>query len=176
MELKTAAQLFQKGDLVQAQQLADKAIKAEPQNANAYALRAFLFIKSKDAKKAIEYSDKAIALDKKCVDAYLVRGLARSSLSKSGASLTDFSEAMKLKPNYSDAYFYRALAYFSMERKKEALTDLDKAQAIDKSDSNLAIVMVARGTIYLFYNDFDKALSNIDSALKIEPNNAKALE
>lgn len=171
-DLKSAFGLIEKGDVKAAQILIDKVVKADPRNAEAYHIRSLSFIKAGDLKKAIDASTTAISLNKNYIDAYLSRALARTlSCPKSRDVLADYSKALSLDPSNPKIYFARGITYLGLSQKKEAIDDFTKSMTLDKGLT--AKALACRGEVYSFFNEFDKALSDLNLSIKTDPKEAK---
>jgi tetratricopeptide (TPR) repeat protein/S1-C subfamily serine protease len=152
----------------------NKAIQLNPQYANAYFTRAYLYEQLGEVQRALSDYNQAIALDPKFTSAYSNRGLLKiEKLNDPQGALADYNRALAINSNYADAYVNRGL--LKAERLKDfrgALADYNRAIAIDP---NLFRAYYDRGLLKGDrLNDAAGALNDYNQAIALYPNYAKA--
>ncbi len=100
-------------------------------------------------------------------------GLARLFNRKPEGALQAFAEALSINPNYYLAIYYSGRAYARLERWREALTCFQRAASLESRDPDPLIDMAA--CLALLHRR-PEAISVIQQALSIDPNNQRALE
>jgi tetratricopeptide (TPR) repeat protein len=104
-----------------------EAIKANPNNANAYLQRGIGKSSFKDYEGAIADFTKVIKLRAKDAMAYGQRGYAKFQLEDDQGAIADCTKAIKLKPDCALAYFVRGSAFGVLQQYKKAKSDFMRA-------------------------------------------------
>lgn len=78
---------------------------------------------------------------------------------------------LALDPNHIVAHVIMAEAYYDMKEYSKSMGEIDIAYAMDPSNPE---VLVSYGTLLLFENKADEALSFLESAIQKDPNNYTA--
>ncbi|MBF0516689.1 MAG: tetratricopeptide repeat protein [Nitrospirae bacterium] len=111
-----------------------KALEADPQNADAYMLRAIAYGKQGAHKEAIADLDKAISINPRLTEAYVNRGIAYAALSKHTDAIADLDKALQLDPKHRYAYIARARSLMTSGNMAKAIEDYSKAVELDPND------------------------------------------
>jgi serine/threonine protein kinase len=119
----------------QAESLLQKAIKLDPENAEAFFYLGKLYTSEKDYVKAIQAYDKAIDLDPSSPDAFFNLGFlyyAKRDYPKAEAM---FLKVTELQPAYLDeAYFNLAVVQNLQEKKEESIGNLERALEVNPNN------------------------------------------
>lgn len=121
---------------------------------------------------------------------YLNRGVERRAKSDDDAALADFADAVKADKKYADAYFNRcsvfnfkkdydsAISECSQAIKLGASADAVVAGASEKlgKDHALSDYYSERGFAYFKKDDALHAFIDLDNAVRLNPNNGRALK
>ncbi|MGA7674096.1 MAG: tetratricopeptide repeat protein [Rhizomicrobium sp.] len=145
---------------------ADQAIKANPNDAEAFDDRGITHAKSGQNTLAITDYDQAIKLKPNEAQYYYNRGLAYSDLGQYVRAFEDFDKAVAMKPDDADFLENRGYAYRMMNQNDSALQDFDKVIAL-KPD--YALAYYNRGAIYYSTRQFERAIQEYDQAIKLDP-------
>lgn len=149
----------------------NKAIEANPDDAEAYFGRGMARKARRDDTGAMADLTKTIELNPKADNAYLERGQLFRTRRDFNRALVDFTKAIELQPKSSVAYYYRGLTYEGLVKASLALPDLDQAVSLDpkfyQARSSRAYTRQARG-------DYDGALSDLDQVITQSPDYAPA--
>jgi len=106
---------------------ADKAIRLNPNDANAYLKRGLAYYNLGQYQRAIEDYNEAIRL-KPDAETYFNRGFFYCwFLNQHQRSIEDFNEAIRLNPNHAGAYSSRGCAYGQLGNNELRCQDLKKA-------------------------------------------------
>jgi tetratricopeptide (TPR) repeat protein len=141
-----------------------------------------------------------MAQEPSSADAYLARGNALMNAHRFQEAIGDFDRSLKLNSNSAIGFGDRALAHAWLGQAKEALADADAGEALDQREPTLyrarGVVAEHRGDwpdaianftrsidlqpdtfgyrhradAYAATKDFPRALRDLDSALKLDPN------
>ncbi|MFC2142249.1 protein kinase [Acidobacteriota bacterium] len=113
-------------------------------------------------------AEKALELDDSLAEAYVPVAGRKSDyeLDWRGAERS-FKRALKLNPNYPTGRQWYSELLARLGRFEEALSEMDKAQALDPLS---LIISAERGFILYFTRDYVRAMQQVQSTLKIDPN------
>jgi Tfp pilus assembly protein PilF len=121
---------------------------------------------------------------------YLSRGVERRAKQDYDSALADFAEAAKIDKKYADA-FYNRCAVFNFRKEYDAAIN-ECGQAIKLGpgadatvaggserlgkDNALSDYYAERGFAYFRKDDYVHALVDLDNAIRLNPNNGRALK
>jgi tetratricopeptide (TPR) repeat protein len=148
-----------------------RAIKLNPDYANAYNNRALIRAELGDYPGAIEDYTEAILLNPKCSDFHRNHGIISCELGDHRGAQADHSRAIQLNPNNDQAYNSRGFARLQMGDVPGALKDF--TQAIELNP-DYALAWNNRGDVYfLELDDLQKALDDYTQSAWLNPHNEK---
>lgn len=102
----------------------DKAIKLDPNFADAYLLRAEIFAKDKEYEKALEDCNRAIELEPGRIYSYRIRANIYKLRGENDKFFEDCSKVIELEPDYATGeYFERANYYYSQGKYDDVILD-----------------------------------------------------
>ena len=104
----------------------DKAIKLNPDYAEAYCQRGWAYFKLKNYSQAVVDCTKAIELNHQYWQAYNRRGIAYDNLENYAQAISDYTEAIKLKPDDPVLYYNRGVSYKKSKNYSEAIADFTR--------------------------------------------------
>ena len=121
---------------------------------------------------------------------YLNRGVERRAKENYDDALADFAEAVKADKKYADAYFNRCSIYNFKKAYDSAITECGLAIKLGPSaDATLASdseklgkdhafsdYYAERGFAYFKKDDYIHAFVDLDNAIRLNPNNGRALK
>lgn len=148
----------------------NRAIKLNPDYANAYNNRANVRHELGDSPGAIEDYTEAILLNPKCSDFHKNRGIISCELGDYRGAQADHSRAIQLDPNNHQAYNSRGFARLQMGDVPGALKDF--TQAIELNPE-YALAWNNRGDVYLESGNLERALEDYTLAAQLNLNNPK---
>jgi|GEM_PF-2419325 len=105
--------------------------------------------------------------------AYNDRGLAYKQKGNFERAIADFSEALRLKPEWL-VYQNRAVTYYEMHNDDKAIADYSKAIEVGKQKPVTAFSLIGRAHCYVNKEDADKALTDLNAAIKIDTKESDA--
>ena len=159
-----------KGDLRNAAADIERGQRLDPNNPGLLIERGSLEAQNGNYADAIRDFDAAIRLNPNNSIPYGQRGVAYESEGNYERAIEDFDEGIKLKPNQSELYGERGLAYSDKGNVQLALQDY--ATAIRMKPDAEANYVNRAGTYIYQLKDYDRALADLDIALKLAPNDA----
>lgn len=109
--------------------------------------------------------------DAKLASVYTQRGFLQRETKPADAS-SDFNAALKIQPDFVAALNNRAWMSMTQGEYDSALPDLNKAIGLTAPSVTTAIARYYRGFAYLRLKDHPKALTDLNEALRLQPNNA----
>ena len=149
----------------------NKAIKLNPNHANAYNNRGNLYYDLQKYDLALADYDKAIEINPNFAILYNNRGGVYYNQQKYELALSDINKAIDINPNYAEAYYNRGNIYYDLQKYELALSDINKAIELNP---NYAEAYNNRGLLYEDLQKYDLALSDYSKAIDINPNLAEA--
>lgn len=122
--------------------------------------------------QAIKDYSKAITLDPKNFLAYFFRASAYIQ-NDSQQALSDIESALRLKPDFDDALMLQTILLIEEERYESALSSITQLFALKASSywfesDRPQLVYIIRVGIYYYLDEFDKAIDDLTSAIKLE--------
>jgi len=163
--------LHQKGQLAQAQESYQQALKLQPGHFDALNLLGVIAAQTGNFNRAVELIDRAIKIKPDNEAAYSNRGNVLKELKRWDEALESYEQAIKLKPDYADAYYNRGLALQELERWDEAVESYERAIAL-KPDH--AETYRNRGNALQALERWNEALESYDRAIALQPDNVDA--
>lgn len=148
-----------------------EAIDQDPDQANAYQLRAEIHRKRDNRAKALEDYDKAIELGVKSPAVFAGRGLLRLLDGDGAKALEDFNQEVALAGGQEDSWMDRGSARLSLGDNVEAERDFAKATELAPKSAQ---AWLNRGVAALGAGDKAKAADYFNEALKDDPAQAYA--
>ena len=170
-DLQTAVALHQRGQLIEAEQLYRKILKAAPHHFDATHLLGVVLLQRRQLVEAEHLIARALKINPSDPSALNNRGLTLQELGRFDEALASYDKAIVLKPNYSDALYNRGNTLKELKRYSEALANYDKAIAL-KPD--YYFVFNNRGLTLQELKRFDEALISYDKAIALKPDCAEA--
>ena len=148
----------------------DKAIKLNPNFAEAYSNRAGAKIRLGRHQEAVVDCDKAIELDPDLALAYSNRAGAKMGLGLHQEAVADCDKAIE-DPDYAQPYYNRGISKAEMGRHQEAIADFD--MAIERNP-DVAWTYSSRGISKAEMGRHQEALADFDKAIERNPDYAEA--
>jgi tetratricopeptide (TPR) repeat protein len=148
-----------------------QALRLNPNNANLYYNRGFVYIKLGNNKGAIEDYTQALRLNPKYTKAYNNRGFVYIKLGNNKGAIEDYTQALRLEPNYADAYYNRGLVRTNLGDNKGAIEDYNQALRLNPNDAK---AYYNRGLVRTNLGNKKGAIDDYNQALRLNPNDAKA--
>ena len=140
--------------------------------ANAYTLKAEVYLKQKDTLQAERWIDKSLDINPYDGDAWTTRAymaLARKEWKVADEALT---KSLHFKPNNVNSYINRALARININNLRGAMSDYDNALDLDP---NNFLAHYNRGLMRVQLGDDNRAILDFDFVIKMEPKNFMAI-
>ncbi len=120
-----------------------------------------------ERKSTIEYFGDKLKENPKDYFALTERGIAYNLNDQFEESIIDLNLVLSIQTTNTEALYYRANSYINLNKYDEAIIDLTKL--IELNDSNIAEKYNNRGNAYLKIKNFELALNDFNSAIKLEP-------
>jgi tetratricopeptide (TPR) repeat protein len=151
------------GDLWGANQDADSAIRANPQDARAYCCRGMIYKMRDNLAGALTDFNTAIRLDPSC-NAYLYRGKMRQQMGDWQGAIDDFTQAVTINPQDPQSLVCLAQAYGARGEHDLALVTLERVLAIDPQNP---AAYVERAQLRLRSEDIAAARADYQTAANL---------
>ncbi len=118
--------------------------------------------------KAKEAALKALEIDETLAEAHTSLAMIRCSYDWDwGAAEREFKQAIALNPNYAWAHHWYAIQLAQMGRHAEAELEIRTARQLDPFS---LIVNAVAGLLLFLRGEYDRAVSDLQDTLKLEPN------
>lgn len=147
----------------------NKAIKLQPDYANAYISRGNAYINLGQHKQAIEDYNKAISLQADNVYGYNNRGAAYNKLGQQQRAIEDYNKAIRLQPDDAVVYHNRGLAYNNLGQYQLAIEDYNDALRLQP---DLVETYGSRALAYLNLDQYQFAIDDFNKSIRLKPNDA----
>ena len=136
----------------------------------AYNERALLNAQSGKIAEALADYNEAIGINPRDPALYTNRAALRVLLSQDDEAAKDLGKALSLDPNYPQALYNRAAMHARAGKEDLAMQELDAILA--RPETETADARIARATLLLKRQQFDKAIQDYSRALKMQSGNA----
>lgn len=158
---------FNLDDFAGAEEDASKAIEINPFLADAWEVRAVARQNQGKYADAVEDYDEALKALPRNRQIMFNRSMALGAMKEINAADSAFSQLIEYYPNFDNAYLGRAMVRLEKADTVAALNDVEKALQLNPNAYNGYLM---RSDIALKYeDDKEKALDNIDQAIKLKP-------
>jgi tetratricopeptide (TPR) repeat protein len=149
----------------------NKAIKLDPGKAVAYVARGSAYFRLNRLDNAISDYNSAIEIKPDLAVAYQNRGSVYYTQGKFDNAISDYNKAIEINPDFGAAYQDRGKIYQSQGRFDNAISDFSKALELNPGD---ALIYYFRGNAYYEQGRPDDAISDYNKAVDIYPRFAVA--
>ena len=127
-ELNTSGiEKLKSGDFDGALEAFSKAIEKEPEQAEAYLHRGYVYGNRGELQKALDDFDQAITIDPDYIEAYYNRGFIYHYFEDYKKAGADFDKVIELDPNDTEAYVFRAMNHARLNDTEAEVADLKMA-------------------------------------------------
>ncbi len=171
--LQQANNHYARGDMPQAIQIYQKALKDHPHLLQTLLRLGNAHVARNEHEQAQHYYKSILAIDPNNMGAYICLGVTHQNLKQHAEAVTAFNKALKFYPNFYDAHLQLSVALCDLERYDEALASAQKAESLKP---NIPEPYIQQGYIYNKIGDTKKAVPVYKKALKIDGNNVTALQ
>lgn len=156
---------FAMGKIKNCKRSIEKSLALDPKYAEADLKYAELNLYFKEYKKTIEYIDKALAIDKINAKAYFMKGMTYKETGDTAKAISNFQTTIDQDPEYYHAFIQLGIL-FSVKKNKLAVDYFMNAIKLNPKSID------ARYGLGMFYQEteeYDKAIIEYDSILRIDP-------
>ena len=171
VNLETAIEYHQLGQLEDAELIYQKLIEVDPKNADAFHLLGVIAYQMCRHENAVELIGSAIAINPSISIFHSNLGNVLQELKRFDAAVASFEKAIKLQPNYVEAFFNLGNVLMELKQFDAAVASFNKALAIKP---NYAEAYSNRGIAMCQLQQFNFAVASFDKAIAIKPDYAEA--
>ena len=167
-----------RGDFDRGIEVLNEAATILPRDPAVYNQRANMYRDKGDYTAALADINKSISLinnDPYRASGYNNRALIWKMMGEHEKSIADFSVAIKLAPKNAKYYANRGDAWRRTGNLERALLDQDRAIELYAGGPGIALGLTLRGETLRYMGEYDRALSDFNQAIRIEPDYAPAL-
>jgi tetratricopeptide (TPR) repeat protein len=126
-------------------------------------------VDNRDAQTAIKELTKAVKY-KKDPFAYQLRSLCYAMIGQLNSAYVDIDTALQIRPDYPPYLEYHAHFRYELGEKDEALKEINRCISLD---STRHFAYSVRSKIYSDAEIYNKAMEDIESAVKLQPSSAE---
>ena len=166
-ELKKAVNLYEKGQLNSAKEIALHIYNSKPHHFDNLRLLNLICFKKKDFSSALDFINKAIKINPNFAEAYNERGNVLNELKQSQLAIKSYDQAIKLNPKYADAYYNKGLVLHELKRIESAIENYDQAIKINP---NHVYSHNNKGYALQKLKKIEASIESFYNVLKIDPN------
>lgn len=164
--MKLATEQARQGAVGKAIESLSQAIGLDPDNADAYRMRAEVYTAIREDANALADLGAAIRIDPKNAKLRAARGFFLMSRGQGDRAVKDFDEAVSLDPTLKTAFNNRGLIKVAKNAFDDAIADFDKAIELD---AEYADAFNNRGYAKFRSGKNKEAIVDFDRALEIKP-------
>lgn len=124
---------YQLGNYSAAVEDFNRAIKINPNDAEAYSHRGAAELGLKKYQEAISDYNKALQINPQSAELYVNRGLVYGSMGNYQKAIEDYNQSIEINSEYDNAYFNRGVAYYKLNDQKKAIADSEKLAQLYKA-------------------------------------------
>jgi tetratricopeptide (TPR) repeat protein len=144
-------------------------IQMRPEVSAAWFRRGLLYFQIKDYKSALMDFMQTIQLDHNFLEGYLLRAYTLMNLGVFDEAAHDLNHVIKFETSMSaEALYHRAGCFYNLQLMELAIKDCDNLLQIGWVTAEIYSL---RAMAHLHFKDFEKALEDCESALKLAPEN-----
>ena len=152
----------------------NQSIKLQPTLAEAYANRVLVHMVKNDYTQALADANQAVKLQPDLAIAHNNRGVIYAATGNYDGAIADFSQTLKLIPKtndtaHTDRTNSRQLSSFSLNNDREI-----PIANFFTTDLSGYLVYVNRGFVYLSKGDYDRAITDFNQAIQLQPDSTPA--
>jgi len=172
--LYLASVCLEKDEIARAEEQVKFYMSNQPSDPSGYYAMGVIHYKKGDLTKSVEMWDKAISVDKNHASSYYNKALALYLLDKNEDALFALNKAFAIKTANTNLYrFAKGCINYETGKKEEGLKDIKYLSELIPAT---VIGLTCLAILSADKEDWDEALQNADSALKLDPLFQKALE
>ena len=157
-------QFHKDGDLNQAQENYEKALKSEPKNFNILILLGTLLGQKQSYEEALEKFDQAEEINNQNAELFYNRGIVLNALQRFKEAISNYTVAINLKPDFSNTFLNRGYTKLQIHLFKEAISDFSSVIDLNPDDDQAYFY---RAKAYSMINEHQLAIYDYE---KIDEN------
>ena len=161
---------FKTYQIKKASETFEKVTKLEPKNPEAFLKLAELYFYIKGYQKSVYYANEALKLDKHLVRAYYIKGFVYKEKGDTALAVSSFNTVLDIQPEDYDACIQLGNIY-SVRKSVLALQYYNNALKYRPGSTE---AFYNRGLFYQMTGQFDKAMFDYETILKLDPKYADA--
>lgn len=151
-----------------------KAVEKAPKDPKAHVALGYQYLKRNDTKKAIAEYEKAQKLaGPEDIITLLNLGIAYKEIGEKEKAIQNLEKVIKINQWHFIAQYNLAILYGDTKQYKKSLETFGIALQLEPGAAD---VLVSRARVYLSNGEFDKALVDVDKALRFVPDYQEAIE
>ena len=144
----------------------NQGIEGNPQDAQAYFKRAYVYMTTGEDDKALADLTQAIQINPKYAQAYFRRAFVFMIQGHYDQSAADLTQAIQISPQFTKAYYRRACVYMMSGHDDQAIADLDKVIALEPT---FAEAYLRRSFALMLKGEYAEAIAAMNQIIQANP-------
>lgn len=149
-------------------------LHSHPDDRMAYLNLVTLLCDEGELTNAVEVADQAVSLFPRDAEILIVRGAAHTLVGETAKARADFQAAIKVSPLYGPPRFFLAVSEYREGNYAVACDEISQALKMGVKDSDL-YYLLAEATLRLDPSSIEKAITELNRAIAINPRQVQAL-
>lgn len=166
-----ALNLFQEGDLVEAERLCRLILGAQPDYFDALHLLGVIAVNTRRPHEGVELLTRALTVNSEQAQAHNNLGAALADIKNHEAALESYKRALFLDPGYAEAHKNQGAALRDLRSYEAALASFERAIALNPE---FAEAHFSRGVALQNLKRYEAALTSYDRAISLNPGYVEA--
>ncbi|MGV3607140.1 MAG: tetratricopeptide repeat protein [Planctomycetaceae bacterium] len=149
------------------------AILLDPNDADLYRFRGFVFANRTQFERALAEFDKAIQLDPQNAENHFYRGYALFNIAKPEDAIESITKAIQLNSQQPTFYLLRSNCYRRLENFDKALIDATEAIRLEPKNNENHLELA---TVLQRLDKYEEAIAAYNDCLRLQPDTTSALK
>lgn len=153
----------------------DEAVRLAPDNVALLRERGLTLFNMDKPERALADFSRAVKLEPNDSPLHQVMAVVLARLKKFDEALAEIEKARKLEPNSIMPLVQKARIHAQQKKYDAAIEDLKQAMAMKPGNAEMLELLLLRAGVYQVKGDAQKALDDVDEALKLRPGSIELL-
>jgi Flp pilus assembly protein TadD len=170
--LESAQKAISKNKLEEAWAQLQRALTIAPHYAEAFSLRAVVYLAKGDSKAAQQDAHRAVDIDPSNTLAYTILGASYNAAGQFLEAVDSLKQAVRIDPNFWQGHYEMAKSFYGQGKSASALQEVEAAKR--NAPQEFAQIHLVRGAILMKLHRTAEAATELQEFLKQDPKNPEA--